>query len=97
MVVCAIAVAWIGNVIVSNITLFMPTHDEIAVPFVSNNGHHHGHRHHRTCGEQGIGELVGARLLFGAVSIAVVIHSIILKRSRHIKKTTDVPCTSVVE
>lgn len=88
VVVCAIVVAWIGNMLVSNTSLLLPRRGESAMSFAPDGEHHHEHGrdHHGVGGERGIGELAGSTLLFGAVSIAVVVPSIVWNRRKRTPK-----------
>lgn len=82
IVVCAVAVAWIGDIAVSQRLLSADRQGVHAMPFAHDEAHHR--RHHGADDNRGINELLGSSMLFVGVAAAVVIPSILIgRRSQH--------------
>jgi hypothetical protein len=83
IVICAVAIAWVGNSLVSLNTQASSNRGVRAMSSAHDESHHH--RHHGTRANRGIDELLGSSVLFGSVAAAVIIPSVIVghkKRAR---------------
>lgn len=83
IVVCAVVVAWIGDIVVAQRLQPAFGRGEQAMPFAHDEGHHR--RHHGGGADRGISELVGSSVLFVGVAAAVVIPSVIVNRRRRLQ------------
>lgn len=80
IVVCAVAIAWIGDMVVSQRGQPAVGLGERAIPFAHDESHHH--RHHGGGAERAVNELLESSVLFAGVAAAVVIPSVIISRKK---------------
>lgn len=83
IVVCAGAIAWIGNTLVSQGGQSLTGRGARAMAFSHDESHHH--RHHGDGANRGMNELLGSTLLFGGVAAAVVIPSVLVRRKKNMR------------
>ncbi len=80
VLLCAIAVVWVGNLLVAQQAQFGSMRNERAMPFAHDEDHH---RHHREGGaDRGMGELVGSSVVFAGVVAVVVVPSVLRTRKK---------------
>jgi hypothetical protein len=83
IVICAVAIAWIGNSLVSLNAQSSSNRGVRAMSSAHDESHHH--RHHGPGAHRGMDELLGSSVLFGGIAAAVIVPSVIVghkKRSR---------------
>jgi hypothetical protein len=83
IVVCAGAIAWIGNAVVSQVDSASPGRSERAMASAHDESHHH-HRHGNGA-DRGLSELLGSTLVFSGVAAAVIIPSVIIQRQKRLR------------
>jgi hypothetical protein len=83
--VCAGAIAWIGNVVVSQVGYASPGRGERAMASAHDASHHHHHHHHGNGADRGMSELFGSTLLFSGVAAAVIIPTVIVQRKKRLR------------
>lgn len=79
---CAIMVAWGATALVSQRAQMVSQHRAGAMSFAHDGGHHHAHGHRNQSVLRGSSELIGSTVLFGVVSAAVVIPSVLRRRQK---------------
>jgi hypothetical protein len=80
IVVCAGAIAWIGNGLVSQSGQAMSGRGERTMAFDHDESHHR--RHHGSGVDRGMNELFGSTLLFSGVAAAVIVPSVLIQRKK---------------
>lgn len=80
IVMCAVAIAWIGDMVVSQRQQLALGRDQQAMPFAHDEAHHH--RHHGGGADRGVNELLESSVLFAGVAAAVIIPSVIVSRKK---------------
>lgn len=83
ILICAGAVAWLGNITVSQIAQLPSNRNERAMPFAHDESHHH--EHHGRGANRGMNELLGSTLLFSGVVAAVVVPSVFMRRKKRLR------------
>jgi hypothetical protein len=83
IVVCAGAIAWIGNAVVSQVGYASPGRSERAMASDHDESHHH--HHHGNGADRGMSELFGSTLVFSGVAAAVIIPSVIVQRKKRLR------------
>ena len=81
IVACAVAIAWIGDTIVSQRVQPAFGRGEHAMPFAHDEEHHR--RHHGGGANRGVSELLESSVLFLGIAAAVVIPSVLVRRKNH--------------
>ena len=85
IVVCAGAIAWIGNAVVSQVGDASLGRGERTLASAHDESHHHHQHHHGNGADRGLSELLKSTLLFSGVAAAVIIPSVIVHRKKRLR------------
>jgi hypothetical protein len=83
ILLCAGAIAWLGNIAVSQSAQLPSGRNQQAMAFSHDESHHH--EHHGRGANRGMNELLGSTLLFSGVVAAVVVPSVLVQRRKRLR------------